>query len=133
MYNETVNLPSNQKFGFFFSGIFIITSSYFYLNENLIVAYSLNFLCILFLIVTIFMSKILLPLNKLWMRFGILLGLIVSPIILGVIFFSLFTPMSIIMLLFGRDELRLRNNKKNSYWIFCDTTKHQLQSFKNQF
>ena len=61
--------------------------------------------------------KILLPLNKLWMKIGILLGMIVSPIIMGLIFFGIFTPIAFFMRLFGRDELRLRFKKKETHWI----------------
>ena len=66
----------------------------------------------IFLIITITNADALLPLNKLWMKFGILLGMIISPIIMGIIFFVIFTPIAILMRLSGRDELRLRFKKK---------------------
>ena len=68
-------------------------------------------LTLFFLITTIINANLLLPLNKLWMRFGLLLSRIISPIILGIIFFGLVTPYGLIMSMFGRDELRLKKIK----------------------
>ena len=95
-------------------------------------AYVLGTLCGIFLVTTIINAKILLPLNKLWMKFGILLGMIISPIVMGIIFFGIFTPISITMMLFGRDELRLRFKKKKTHWVNRKTNK-EIDSFKNQY
>ena len=75
-----------------------------------------KYLSVLFLSITLINDNLLLPLNKLWMSFGLLLGKIISPIILGIIFFGLFTPYGIILRLIGRDELNLKLKKTNSYW-----------------
>ena len=85
-----------------------------------------------FLLVTLIKSDALLPLNKLWMRFGLLLGMIVSPIVLGVIFFGLFTPIAILMRLSGRDELRLKIAQKASHWISREEP-IKSETFKHQF
>ena len=74
----------------------------------------------------------MLPLNKLWMRFGLLLGMIVSPIVLGVVFFVVFTPIAFVMRLSGRDQLRLKFRERQSYWIKRDASV-LADSFKNQF
>jgi len=95
-------------------------------------AYILGALCGTFLVITIINAKILLPLNKLWMKFGILLGMIVSPIIMGIIYFGIFTPIAIIMRLAGRDELRLRLKKQKTHWINRKIL-NKVDSFKNQF
>ena len=87
---------------------------------------------LIFLLVTLVKSDALLPLNKLWMRFGLLLGMIVSPIVLGIIFFGLFTPIAILMRLSGRDELRLKFNQKASHWILRGEP-IKSESFKHQF
>ena len=71
---------------------------------------------IVFLIITVVNADSLLFLNKLWMKLGQLLGIIISPIILAIIFFALFTPYSLIMRLFGRDELRLKLGERESHW-----------------
>ena len=83
--------------------------------------------------ITVVRADILFPLNKLWMRFGLLLGKIISPIVLGIIFFALFTPVSLAMRLFGRDELRLCFKQKNSYWIPRESDPTETDAFKNQF
>jgi len=126
------SLPSNKKFGFFFAILFLLTAAYFLYQDSKIWACFFCFLSASFLIITLFKSDILLPLNKLWMRFGLLLGMIVSPVVMGVIFFGVFTPIAFFMRLFGRDELHLRFKKKNSHWIRRET-ESQSDSFKFQF
>jgi hypothetical protein len=130
MKSPEIKLPSNHKFGFFFSTIFLLASLYSYYIDTEIIAYVLGALCGTFLVITIINAKILLPLNKLWMKFGVLLGMIVSPIIMGIIYFGIFTP--IVMRLSGRDELRLRLKKQKTYWINRKTL-NEVDSFKKQF
>ena len=132
MKYKQVELPSNRKFGFFFSVIFIILSSYFFYAQSQTVALAMLLIALLFLIIAFFKANLLLPLNKLWMRFGLLLGMIISPIILGVIFFGLITPYSIVMRLIGRDELHLRILKNSSHWISRSQCSPQT-NFKRQF
>lgn len=127
-----VKLPSNRKFGFFFAAIFLLASSYLYYVDNKVMVYIFGVICGIFLIVTIINADALLPLNKLWMKFGILLGKIVSPIIMGIIFFGIFTPIAILMRLSGRDELRLRFKKKKTHWINRKNIK-EFDTFKKQF
>ena len=127
-----LDLPSNRNFGFFFTFVFAVTAAYLYYTEYITWAYAFITIALSFLIVTLVKSDVLLPLNKLWMRLGLLLGMIVSPIVLGIIFFGLFTPIAILMRLSGRDELKIKFNKKSSYWI---TRSEPINSgsFKNQF
>ena len=127
-----IKLPSNQKFGFFFSAVFIIASLYFWYLGNLVITYIFLFLTVAFFTITIIKASILLPVNKLWMRFGLMLGMIVSPIILGIIFFGMFTPIALFLRLIGRDELRLRLRGKSSNWINKDKSPDS-ESFKYQF
>ena len=127
-----VELPSNRKFGFFFTFVFTIAAAYFFYSVNMTWAYAFISAALIFLVVTLVKSDALLPLNNLWMRFGLLLGMIVNPIVLGVIFFGLFTPIAIFMRLSGRDELRLKFSQRASHWI----TRSELiksESFKRQF
>ena len=116
MKKSKIELPSNRKFGFFFSAIFITLGLYFY-TKNLD-NYFFIFCVVgtIFLLITFFNEKLLSPFNKLWMQLGLLLGRIVSPIILGIIFYLLFTPIAIISKLFGRDELRIRFKTRRSHW-----------------
>ena len=130
---DNVTLPCNRKFGFFFSAIFLAACAYFYISGVLGAVYVFAFLSACFLFVTTFKSDSLLPLNKAWMRFGFLLGMIVSPIVLGLIFFGLFTPLAFFMRLSGRDELRLKFTQKNSHWITRTVQSEQADSFQHQF
>ena len=132
MKSPEIKLPSNNKFGFFFSTIFLLVSLYSYYIDSEIMVYIFGTLCGIFFFITIINAKILLPLNKLWMKFGVLLGMIVSPIIMGIIFFVIFTPIAIIMRLSGRDELRLRLKKQKTHWINRKTL-NGVDSFKKQF
>jgi len=127
-----IELPSNKKFGFFFTFVFAILAFYFLFIDSIFWAQALAVLAVLFLLITVIIPQVLLPLNKLWMRLGLLLGMIVSPIVLGIIFFGLVTPYGMVMRLFGRDELRLKFTKKSSHWI-SRSESIKSDSFKNQF
>ena len=127
-----IELPSNRKFGFFFTFVFAVAAAYFYYTANISWAYVFIGTASIFLLVTLIKSDALLSLNKLWMRFGHLLGMMVSPIVLGFIFFGLFTPIAILMRLCGRDELRLKFSHKVSYWIIRSKP-IKSESFKQQF
>ena len=127
-----VELPSNRKFGFFFTIAFAVAAAYFFYAANITWAYVFIAAAAIFMFITLIKSDALLPLNKLWMRFGLLLGMLVSPIVLGVIFFGLFTPISMLMRLSGRDELRLKFSRKASHWITRNEP-IKSESFKNQF
>ena len=132
MIFSEVELPSSKKFGFFFTLVFALVAVYFYLNDSLTWGYYFSIAAVIFVVITIVKADFLLPLNKLWMRFGLLIGLIVSPIVLGVIFFGLFTPIAFMMRTSGRDELRLKFKNKTSHWI-TRSERIQADSFKNQF
>ena len=75
-------------------------------------------------------SKILTPLNKIWFRFGILLGSFVSPIVMGLVFFAIVTPTSLIMRVLGKNLLNLKKNNKKTYWIERSKIKSKM---KDQF
>ena len=127
-----IELPSNRKFGFFFTFVFAVAAAYFFYSENMTWVYVFVAASLIFMVITLVKSDALLPLNKVWMRFGLLLGVIVSPIVLGIIFFGLFTPIATLMRLSGRDELRLKFNQKTSHWILRNEPINS-DSFKHQF
>lgn len=127
-----IELPSNRKFGFFFTCVFAVAAAYFLHNLHMTWAYAFIAASAMFLLITWVKSDALLPLNKLWMRFGLLLGMIVSPIVLGVIFFGMFAPIALLMRLSGRDELRLKLKNKATHWI-SRSEPIKSESFKNQF
>ena len=127
-----IELPSNRKFGFFFTFVFAIAAAYFYYSPSITWAYIFATTASIFLLITLIKSDTLLPLNKLWMRFGLLLGMIVSPIILGIFFFGLFTPIAMLMRLSGRDELKLKFAQKISHWNSRNEP-IKSESFNQQF
>ena len=127
-----VELPSNRKFGFFFTFVFVVAAAYLYYTKNIGWAYVFVAAASIFLLITLIKSNALLPLNKLWMRFGLVLGMIVSPIVLGIIFFGMFAPIALLMRMSGRDELRLKLKDKSSHWISRNEP-IKSKSFKNQF
>ena len=129
MNNNKIRLGSNRSFGIVFFIVFLIVAIYPLLNDNSIRLWSL-IIGIIFLILGIINSKVLTPFNILWMKFGLLLGKIVSPIIMGFVFFGVVTPISILMKLFGKDSLNLKRNKKQTYWLKKEEIK---SSMKNQF
>ena len=126
---QNINLPSNRNFGIVFFIVFLIISLWPLLNQNEIRIWSIAFSGI-FLVLGLLNSKLLLPLNKLWFKFGILLGGIVAPIVMGIIYFLVVTPTGLIMKILGKDLLGMRKNKKNSYWIEKDNSHNSL---RNQF
>ena len=128
-----IQLPSNRKFGFFFTAIFCVTAVYFILVNNFLIFFIFSSLGLSFLVATLLNANLLLPLNKLWMRFGLLLSKVISPIILGLIFFGIFVPVSLIIRLIGRDELNLKAKKKSSYWILRKISATKSYNFKYQF
>ena len=127
-------LPSNRKFGIFFTFIFLIFSFYFFWKDLPQVSVLSFILAILFALTTLIKDNLLSPINILWMRFGFLLGSIISPIVLGIFFFIIFTPLGILLRFLGRDELRLKLSNRASFWRLKDhNIEYHSDSFKNQF
>ena len=124
-----IKLPTNRNFGMVFSIVFLLISLWPLLSQNEIRIWSLTISGIFF-ILGIFNSKLLLPLNKIWFKFGLVLGKIVSPLIMGIIFFLVVTPIGFTMRLFRKDVLNLKYNKNKSYWIEKNGPKSKM---KNQF
>ena len=126
---EHVKIPSNRNFGIVFFVVFLLIALYPLSYDGEIRLWSL-IISVIFLILGLLDSKILAPLNKIWFKFGILLGKIVSPLIMGIIFFLVVTPIGLIMRLLGKDVLNLKYNKNKSYWIEKNGPKSKM---KNQF
>ena len=125
-------LPSNRKFGFFFFFIFFLFSVYFFYLENNFWFYFFGVLSLALILVILINVDILLPINKLWFKFGLLLGIVISPIVMGIIFYGIFTPIAIFFRIIGRDELRLKFKKKSTHWIKRNKV-NQSEPFKQQF
>ena len=126
---DDIKISSNRSFGIVFFVVFLLIALYPLTYEGEIRIWSI-IISIIFLILGLLNSKILAPLNKIWFKFGILLGKIVSPLIMGIIFFLVVTPIGFIMRLLGKDVLNLKYNKNKSYWIEKNGPKSKM---KNQF
>ena len=126
---DEIKISSNRSFGIVFFIVFFLISTYPILNGDQIRIWSL-IISLLFLILGLFNSSILFPLNKIWFRFGILLGKIISPLVMGLIFFIVVTPIGLLMRLFNKDLLKLKFNNRKSYWIEKSEPKSKM---KNQF
>ena len=122
-------IPSNKSFGIVFFILFLIISLWPLLNSGNVRIWSL-LLSIIFLILGILNSRILTPFNKIWMKSGVLLSNVVSPVIMVIVFFLVITPIGLLMRLFKKDLLNLKFNKNYSYWI---EKKGPLSKMKNQF
>ena len=125
----TKNKSSNRSFGVVFFVFFLIISLFPLLNDNDIRYWSL-ILSIIFLVLGLLNSNLLTPLNNLWFKFGILLGKVISPFIMGITFFIIVTPIGIIMKILKKDLLNLKFNNKKTYWIEKNGPKSKM---KNQF
>ena len=126
---DDVKISSNRNFGIVFFVVFLLIALYPLTYGGEVRIWSL-IISIIFLILGLLNSKILAPLNKIWFKFGILLGKIVSPLIMGIIFFLVVTPIGFIMRLLGKDLLNLKHNKNKSYWIDKTGPKSKM---RNQF
>ena len=127
---NNLKLPSNRSFGIVFFVFFFILASWPLLNNGQILKLPL-FLSLIFLLLGIFNSNILTPLNKIWMKFGLLLGSVISPIVMGIIFFGIITPTGFILRIFKKDILMLKiKPNTRTYWIDKDNSNNDM---KNQF
>ena len=129
MSKDKIKIGSNRSFGVIFFIVFLLIAIYPLLSENPIRLWSL-IIAVIFLILGLLNSRILTPLNILWMKFGMYLGIFISPIVMGFVFFLVVTPIGLIMKIFGKDLLNLKKNQKTTYWLVKDKIK---SSMKNQF
>ena len=126
---DNIKIGSNRSFGVVFFVVFLLIALYPLINSQDIRLWSL-IISIIFLVLGLANSKILTPLNKVWFKFGIFLGKIISPIIMGIIFFLVVTPIGLLMRALGKDVLNLKYNVYKSYWIKKNGPKNKM---KNQF
>jgi hypothetical protein len=126
-------VPSNRSFGWLFTVVFTLVGSYSLWQHGSLYPWAFG-LAGLTAAVTLIKPDWLAPLNRLWMRFGELLHRIVSPVILGLIFYAVFTPVAFVMRIAGRDAMKRQFEPGSStYWIDRDPPGPAADSFKNQF
>tara|TARA_B110000008_G_C16947960_1_gene555244 strand:- start:1712 stop:2095 length:384 start_codon:yes stop_codon:yes gene_type:complete len=126
---DNIKVGSNRSFGIVFFVFFLIISIYPIFLDQDIRLWSL-LLSLIFLILGLTKSRILTPLNLLWFKFGMLLGRIVSPIVMGLVFFLVVTPTGLIMRGLKKDLLKLKKKKSNTYWVNRDQDNTDM---RNQF
>ncbi len=126
---DNIKISSNRSFGVVFFVVFLLIAIYPLTHSGDIRIWS-AIISFIFLVLGLLNSRILTPLNRIWFKFGIYLGKIVSPLIMGIIFFFVVTPIGLIMRILGKDVLNLKYNKNQSYWIEKNGPKSKM---KNQF
>ena len=127
MKSKKVN---NRSFGILFFIVFLLIGLYPILNEGKPNIYFL-LLSLPFIILGVLNSKFLTPLNKAWLKLGEILGMIIAPIIMAIVYFAILTPISLLVRILGKDLLSIKFNKKlETYWI---NRKKNLGSMKKQF
>ena len=124
-----IKRSSNKNFGIVFFVVFIIIGFWPLLDINTYRLWAI-IIAVIFLTLGLMNSRLLTPLNILWFKFGIFLEKIVSPIVMGVIFFFVVTPIAILMRISKKDLLNLKFNNKETYWIKKSNYKSKM---KNQF
>lgn len=130
---EATHASSNRSFGLVFASVFLVVAVYPLLRGGSVRLWSLA-LSALFLVLALAVPRVLSPLNRGWMRFGLLLHRFVSPVVLGIMFFLVVTPMGLVMRAIGKDMLRLRFDRRAStYWIERSPPGPQPDSLDNQF
>ena len=107
---------SEKSFGILFFIVFFLVGIWPLLNSDSIKLWSLA-ISFTFLIIAFLKQELLKPLNNSWIKLGEMLGKIISPIVMALIFFLILTPLSLIIRIFGKDLLKIKFSKDNSYWI----------------
>lgn len=126
---KKIEIPSNKSFGIVFFVVFLAIGLYPLLDQNQIKIWSI-LISLMFLFFGLLNSKLLSPFNRIWTKFGFLLGNLISPIIMGMIFFIVVTPIGIIMKILKKDLINLKKKDVNSYWV---KKKKYNNSMKDQF
>ena len=122
-------ISSNRSFGILFCIVFAIIAVWPIFNDGALRIWPIP-ISLIFLILGLFKSKLLNPLNIVWVKFGELLGRIIAPLVMAIIYFIIVTPIGLFMRLIGKDLLNIKFTKNSSYWI---KRKKNISSMKRQF
>ena len=130
LIKSNIKISSNRNFGLVFFFIFLVVSIW-PLTHNESPRIWSAIISLAFLILVLTRSKLLTPLNRLWAKFGIILGSIIAPIVMGVVFFLVITPIGLFMKIIGKDLLSIKyDKKKETYWVKRD---RPTSTMKQQF
>jgi hypothetical protein len=131
--HQEIETSSDRSFGLVFAAVFAILAGYSVWNGGAWWPASLA-VSAAFLILALMRSRLLTPLNWLWTKFGLLLGAIMAPIVMGIIYFAVITPMGLVARLIGKDFLRLRRDSgAATYWLPRPDQKPEAERFRDQF
>ena len=130
LIKSNIKISSNRNFGLVFFFIFLVVSIW-PLTHNESPRIWSAIISLAFLILVLTRSILLTPLNRLWTKFGIILGSIIAPIVMGVVFFLVVTPIGLVMKIIGKDLLSIKyDKKKETYWVKRDKP---TSTMKQQF
>jgi len=132
VYSEDT-LPTDRKFGVFFGILFLLASFVFLIMSQISLAFLLCVASFALLTLSACKPSLLHPLNRAWMLFGLTLGLVVNPIVMGLIFYVIFVPTALVLKIFGRDELRLKIKSRETYWKLRPAEHERQDPFRQQF
>lgn len=130
---STTGLPSERSFGALFATIFAGMALFNMFKGSVTWAIGLGLIALVLAVLAMVLPHCLAPLNRAWFQLGVLMGRVVSPVVLGILFFGLITPVGCIGRWVGRDELRLRRSHRSSHWIEREPVGPAPDSYKNQF
>jgi flagellar biosynthesis protein FlhB len=125
---------TNKSFGLMFAVIFLLAALYLVVkNSSTFAQIGALTASVTTFVIALIAPAILAKPNRYWMKFSLLLARFVSPIILGVLFYLLISPLAIVLRIFGRDELLLKRKKTSSYWKERGRRGYSIELFKNQY
>ena len=132
---DDVKAPSERSFGFTFVVVFALLAAFTWWHRGMSTTFNITAgVSAVFALFTLLAPRLLRPLNLIWLKFGLLLHKVVNPIIMGLLFFGVFTPMGVVMRLFGVDFLRMKKKPATeSHWNIKRDDGLAESSMKNQF
>ena len=128
-----ITLPTDRKFGFFFGVLFFLASLVCFIASQIALVVLLGVASLVFFTLSACKPSLLRPMNRAWMIFGLTLGRIVNPIVMGLIFFVIFVPTGLSLKIFGRDELSLKIKRRETYWKLRPAEHERQDPFRQQF
>lgn len=126
-------LPTERRFGGLFAGVFAALALFGLFKGTAIWPWVHGSVALAFVVLAVWLPRSLAPLNRAWFRLGLLMGSVVSPVVLGLLFFGLITPVGCIGRWLGRDELRLRRSDRHTHWVDRSPAGPDPNTYKNQF
>lgn len=127
------DLPSEKRFGLLISAVLFVASLYSWLTVKYGWVLFFGLLGLTLVAISFLSSRLLSPLNRLWFRIGLVLSMFSGPIVLGIVFFLIITPVSLLTRALGRDPLNLQRSGEESYWVPRDDSGPNADSFERQF